>query len=487
MSRITESYASHAEMNPDHIAIIDGEERITYEDWYELVRLSAQWLQQTAHEQKRVAFLLSNGASFLQIFAGAASAGWTAIPLDPRWSHEECAKKLLLSEAALVIIEDRFLNRFDKYSVDMQVLTLSEWKEKMSRNIQGPSNKCDIENDPIFYMGFTSGSTGSPKAFIRRQQSWIESFRTTADTFGITHQDHVLIAGTLLSSHFLYGAISTLYFGGTVTLLEKFTPVKAKKAIQTGDMTVMYTVPTMTESLLEIDAFEGDNSLLVISSGADWGILSKKQLVINYPHVTFFDFYGTSELSFVSYLSSNDFLQKPSSVGRPFPPIQIEVRRADQTVCQPNETGRIYVKSPMSFAGYLHEMKTPAEWMTVYDMGWLDEDGYLYMSGRENGMIVYGGLNIFPEEIERVLNEQPEVKRSVVVGVPDPYWGEIPVAIIEQGQQTKTVRQAVKGKLAAYKVPKKWLVIDRIIETSGGKISRASMKKWAKEQLSCKQ
>lgn len=117
----------------------------------------------------------------------------------------------------------------------------------------------------------------------------------------------------------------------------------------------------------------------------------------------------------------------------------------------------------------------------------LDEDGYLYMSGRENGMIVYGGLNIFPEEIERVLNEQPEVKRSVVVGVPDPYWGEIPVAIIEQGQHTKRIRQAVKEKLAAYKVPKKWLVIDQIIETSGGKIARVSMKKWAEEQLSCKQ
>lgn len=369
MNRITESYTLHAEMNPDHIAIIDGQERITYQDWYERVRLSAQWLQQTAHEQKRVAFLLSNGASFLQIFLGAASAGWTAIPLDPRWSHEECVEKLLLSEAALVIIEDRYLNRFEKYSEDMHVLSLSKWKEKMSLITQGPSNKCVSENDPIFYMGFTSGSTGSPKAFIRRQQSWIESFRTTAGTFGITHQDHVLITGTLLSSHFLYGAISTLYFGGTVTLLEKFTPVKAKKALQTGDITVMYTVPTMTESLPEIDAFERDNPLLVISSGADWGIPSKKQLVTNYPHVTFFDFYGTSELSFVSYLSSNDFLQKPSSVGQSFSPIQIEVRRADQTVCRPNEIGRIYVKSPMSFAGYLHEVKPPEEWITVYDMG----------------------------------------------------------------------------------------------------------------------
>ncbi|USD81564.1 acyl-CoA synthetase [Bacillus safensis] len=487
MNRITESYAVHAEMKPDQIAIIDEQENITYQDWYERVQRSAQWLQGTAHQQKRIAFLLSNGASFLQIFAGAACAGWTAVPLDPRWSHEECVEKLLLSEADLAIIEDRLMKRFEQSRVDIPIISLSEWKERMSLLTDSPCSKSDTEKDPVFYMGFTSGSTGSPKAFIRRQQSWIESFRMTTASFGITHQDHVLILGTLLSSHFLYGAISTLYFGGTVTLLEKFVPGKAKKALETGDITVMYTVPTMTETLLQIDAFGGDSPLLVVSSGADWSISSKEQLVTNYPHVTFFDFYGTSELSFVSYLSSNDFLQKPSSVGRPFSSIQVEVRHPDQSVCQPNETGRIYVKSPMTFSGYLHEEKPPQEWLTVYDMGWLDEDGYLYMSGRENGMIVYGGLNIFPEEIERVLNEQPEVKRSIVVGVPDPYWGEIPVAILEQVPQIKAVRQAVKEKLAAYKVPKKWLVIDQMMETSGGKIARASMKRWAEEQLLCKQ
>ncbi|MGG0639203.1 acyl-CoA synthetase [Bacillus altitudinis] len=483
--RITESYAAHAKVKPDQMAIIDEKEKITYEEWHERVQSSAQWLKETPHQKKRVAFLVSNGVPFLQLFAGAASAGWTAVPLDPRWSDKECAERLLLSDADLVIVEDRYIKKIEKYKLDMPVFSLSEWEERISLSINVQSNKSNTEEDPAFYMGFTSGSTGSPKAFIRRQQSWIESFQMTTSVFGITHKDHVLILGTLLSSHFLYGAISTLYFGGTVTLLEKFVPEKAKKTLERGDITAIYTVPTMTESLLQMDAF-GKNPLLVLSSGADWGSSSKKQLVNRYPRITFFDFYGTSELSFVSYLSSDDFLQKPTSVGKPFPSIQVEVRRADQTVCNPNEIGRIYVKSPMSFSGYLQDEKPPAEWLTVYDMGWLDEDGYLYMSGRENGMIVYGGLNIFPEEIERVLNEQSEVNRSIVIGLPDPYWGEIPVAIIENVQQTKTIRQAVKETLAAYKVPKKWLVTDKMIETSGGKIARASMKKWAEEQLSCK-
>ncbi|WGI63538.1 AMP-binding protein [Escherichia coli] len=175
-------------------------------------------------------------------------------------------------------MEDRYIKRIEKYKLDMPVLSLSEWKERISLSINVQSNKGEPEEDPAFYMGFTSGSTGSPKAFIRRQQSWIESFQMTTSVFGITHKDHVLILGTLLSSHFLYGAISTLYFGGTVTLLEKFVPEKAKKTLEKGDITAIYTVPTMTESLLQMDAF-GKNPLLVLSSGADWGNSSKKQLV----------------------------------------------------------------------------------------------------------------------------------------------------------------------------------------------------------------
>ncbi|MFJ5965408.1 AMP-binding protein [Bacillus sp. NPDC093026] len=114
MTLVTETYASYAETRPDQMAIINEKESMTYREWYELVQKSAQWLKKVTHQQRRVAFLISNGVSFLQIFAGAASAGWTAIPLDPRWSHAECVEKLILSEAAIVIVEDRYMRMFEK-------------------------------------------------------------------------------------------------------------------------------------------------------------------------------------------------------------------------------------------------------------------------------------------------------------------------------------------------------------------------------------
>ena len=226
------------------------------------------------------------------------------MPLDPRWSDKECAEKLLLSDADLVIVEDRYIKRIEKYKLDMPVLSLSEWKERISLSINVQSNKGEPEEDPAFYMGFTSGSTGSPKAFIRRQQSWIESFQMTTSVFGITHQDHVLILGTLLSSHF-YTARSAHFISGHRDIVRKICARESKNILERGDITAIYTVPTMTESLLQMDAF-GKNPLLVLSSGADWGNSSKTaRQPLSSHHI--FDFYGTSELSFVSYLSSDDF------------------------------------------------------------------------------------------------------------------------------------------------------------------------------------
>ncbi|MDM5298878.1 AMP-binding protein [Bacillus pumilus] len=481
---MTDTYAYYAQKEPNRLAIQDERERITYSEWHQRVQQAASWINRHAIDRKRVAFLLSNCTSFLQVFAGAAAAGVTAIPLDPRWSQAECLEKLTLSGADLVIVEERYMKKIENIQIPSYLLP--DWQHEVRCEQTNDAFPFVTDRNPMFYMGFTSGSTGSPKAFVRGQQSWMESFRMTAAAFGISEHDHVLILGTLLSSHFLYGAISTLYFGGSVTLLEKFSTEKVKLMLQENDITALYTVPTMTQALLSNRSLY-DRPFKMISTGAEWSQASKEKLKSTYPMITFYDFYGTSELSFVSYLSSNDNHVTSESVGKPFPNVSISIKREDGSDCGPNETGRIYVNSPMRFSSYLHEKQKADEWLTVYDMGYIDQEGYLYMKGRENGMIVYGGLNIFPEEIERVLNVQPEVNRSLVIGMKDAYWGEIPVAVIEGNCQVNQLKQACKAVISPYKIPKKWVMTEKMIETSGGKIARAKMKDWVKEQLTWRQ
>ncbi|MFJ9203406.1 acyl-CoA synthetase [Bacillus velezensis] len=476
---ITSSYSDTAGQAPEQIAIQTDTEQITYQTWNRLVNQTANWLGSLSDKPENIAILLPNGIPFLQLFAGAAHAGCTAVPLDPRSAAAELADQLNISKTDLVICDRRLSGRLD--GVKTPVILWDECRPLIEAE---KTEGALIKNAGLpFYTGFTSGSTGKPKAFTRSHRSWLESFSCTKREFGISPDDKVLVPGTLRSSHFLYGAVSTLFIGGTVILQRKFNPAGMKDRLRQAD--VLYTVPTMTDALLSLEAFP-DTPLKVISSGADWPASSKQALSERFPHLRLYDFYGTSELSFVAFLSPEDSTRKPDAAGRPFENVTIEIRRPGGERCMPGETGKIFVNSPMKFSGYINGAKPDdSGWMTVDDMGYIDHEGYLYIEGRENGMIVSGGLNVFPEEIERVLNRCPGVRKAAVIGIPDDYWGSIAVAVIDGHANVKELKKQCREQLAAYKIPKKWL-FSEIPETAGGKIARAAVQKQAKDMMEWK-
>lgn len=168
--------------------------------------------------------------------------------------------------------------------------------------------------------------------------------------------------------------------------------------------------------------------------------------------------------------------RKPGSVGRPCHNVKIEIRLQDSKLAKPNQTGKIYVKSKMIFSGYLEPdqstVQAEHDWLTVHDMGYLDEEGYLYIVGREKNMILYGGINIFPEEIEKVLSLHHEVEEVAVIGVYDPYWGQIVTAVVKGSATKLELQRLCKEKLASFKIPRKWVFVDEMPYTSGGKIAR---------------
>ncbi|MFN2747011.1 AMP-binding protein [Bacillus sp. z60-18] len=475
---ITETYQRHAQQHPEKTAIQTGTESIQYKDWHRLVCRTAAWLNSQKRTNKRIAFMLPNGLPFLQLFAGAAAAGWTAVPFDPRWSRAECIERLLLCKPDLFITERPFPEYED-------ALALEECLADIRK--RPVADEPDIDDEEPFYIGFTSGSTGAPKAFIRSQRSWIESFRISSRDFQLSAEDRAVIPGPLFFSHFLYGAMNTLFLGGTVDLLHKFSTHRLEKTIDSLPVTALYTVPTMTEAMSSENR-RIERPLKIISSGANWSQHAKNAFQKAYPNLLLYDFYGTSELSFVSVSAPRDFQVKPASVGRPFQNVDVSIRRNSGDIADTGEVGKIYVKSPMVFSGYLQEQAgfpRPDEsgWMTVGDMGWMDDDGYLYISGRENSMIVYGGINIFPEEIEAVLTSHPEVEEAAVVGIADDYWGEKAAAVIKGGASVKELKALCRRRLAPYKIPRSWHVVEELPHTAGGKIARSLVRKQLKELI----
>ncbi|MBB6447216.1 AMP-binding protein [Bacillus benzoevorans] len=477
---ITSPYSRHALTFPEKTAIRTKEDALSYREWDEAVRRTAAWFQSLGYENKCVCLYLPNGIPFLQVFAGAAAAGWTAVPLDLKWKAEELSKRLELSDPAVLITTESLLPKVNVPQANIRI-----WEE-CAGEIAGTAPMADAGSEDLpFYLGFTSGSTGSPKAFIRSHLSWIESFACTRREFQIHENDHVLIPGPLIHSHFLYGAISTLFIGGTLYLLEKFSPEKTLSVLKEQAVSVLYLVPTMAEALLGKNTVV-EQDLKMISSGAKFEAHTRKRIRGMFPNLTLNEFYGAGELSFVSF--SNDE-KKPNSVGRPFHNVSVQIRRENGEAAAVDEIGKVYVRSPMTIIGY---MEKPGEkpqpiadeegWVTVHDMDRLDEEGCLYVAGRENNMILYGALNIFPEEIEAVLTMHPAVEKAAVVGLSDPYWGQITAAAVQGDAAVLELKRLCKAHLASYKVPRKWFFIEEMPLTTSGKIARGELRMMLEEK-----
>ncbi|MED1517104.1 AMP-binding protein, partial [Bacillus paranthracis] len=243
---ITKEYKKHASLQPNKIAIKENDRVLTYEDWYESVCKVANWLHATESKSKRVAIVLENRMEFLQLFAGAAMAGWVCVPLDIKWKKDELKERLAISNSDMIIAERYKLN--DISDEEGRIIEIDKWKQ-IIENYLPTEHIVESLQDAPFYMGFTSGSTGKAKAFLRAQQSWVHSFNCNIHDFHMKKEDSILIAGTLVHSLFLYGAISALYIGQTVHIMRNFIPNQVLDKLETENISVMYTVPTMLESL----------------------------------------------------------------------------------------------------------------------------------------------------------------------------------------------------------------------------------------------
>ncbi|UKS58673.1 acyl-CoA synthetase [Bacillus toyonensis] len=480
---IIKEYKKHASLQPNKIAIKENDRALTYKEWFESVCKVANWLRVTESKNKTIAIVLENRMEFLQLFAGAAMAGWVCVPLDVKWKKDELKERLAISNPDMVVTERYKLN--DISDEEGRVLAIDEWKQRIENYLPTDYPGENVQNAP-FYMGFTSGSTGKAKAFLRAQQSWVHSFDCNVHDFHMRKEDSILIAGTLVHSFFLYGAISALYEGQTVHVMRKFIPDQVLDKLETENISVMYTVPTMLESLYKENRII-ENKIKIISSGAKWEAEAKEKIKSIFPYAKKYEFYGASELSFVTALVDDESEKKPNSVGKPCHNVQVRICNEAGEEVQLGEIGTVYVKSDQFFMGYILDgvlvpELTEEGWMTVHDVGYKDEEGFIYIVGREKNMILFGGINIYPEEIESVLYTHQAVEEIVVVGVKDSYWGEKPVAIVKGSATKQQLKSFCLQRLSSFKIPKEWYFVDEIPYTNSGKVARIAAESIVRNQ-----
>ena len=463
-------------MNRMRIAIVTEEESVSYGEWYDGVQRIAASFFREKQGTKRVALFLPNGRLFLQLFAGACEAGWASIVGDMRWKEREIEERLEQTSPDLIFADARLKGFFQKYQG--HVIYADEIEEWIGTNPAYPEND---DNVP-FYIGFTSGSTGKPKAFVRSHTSWVESFRCNQVDLGMTGTEHVVIPGSFVNSTFLYGALSTLFLGGTIYVLEKFSPARLMDVIQHYPITHVYVVPTMIHALLK-EGYHGSMDITFISTGAKWLPRVKEKMRLQFPNAQFIEFYGSSELSYVTVLKNNEQEDYADSVGRPFHNVEVSIRNEQGQQVAVGEEGILFVKSNLVFDGYIDQEEETkkviqGEWATNYDVARMDEKGYTYILGRKNDMILYGGINVYPQEIEQALIKCDGVEEVVVLGIKDEYWGEKVAACIKGNVSLAALKNYCLETLTSYKIPRIWRKVETFPYTTGGKISRQEIRKW---------
>ncbi|MBX9760573.1 MAG: AMP-binding protein [Beijerinckiaceae bacterium] len=461
-----------AARKPNAPAIICDEDIVTWMELSSAVNALAIDLDERCADACTVALVLRNSPLLLACFLACARTGREAAVLDASWPEERIRDVLQELSPALVLCET---------PRDTGESIVLDSRAALPRSQASPRHR-EPNPQSSFYVGFTSGSTGRPKGYRRSHGSWLESFAGDKIEFGMTERDVVLAPGSMTHSLFLYGAIHALHIGAGVLMARGFQPAGAMRMALRHGATVAYAAPTQWRLMLDAATGELPDLRLALSSGAKWFATAAQDIQRVCPNARFAEFYGASELSFISVRKSDEACPA-SSVGRAFANVNISIRDDDGRLLSAGEPGRIFVKSPYVFSGYAvgsNDIISCGDELSVGDLGFLDESGFLHLLGRADRMIVTSGKNVFPEEVERALESLPGVATAAVLGLPDALRGQKIVALLrpEPGaviDRTSIVKGA-RRRLPAPFIPREFGISSQWRWTSSGKTDFNAMR-----------
>ena len=400
----------------------------------------------------RIALLVDGSETYLDAVLGLLAAGVVPIPLDPRLTEHERDRILVGLEPTQVVT--------DQASLAELTATYPPGGLPLARP-----------------MHVTSGTTGTPKGVWSGVLSEADAAALVAEErelWGFAPDDVNLVLSPIYHSAPLRFAMGTRLAGGRVLMPGPFDPATVTRAIRRERPTTMFCVPTHLQRLFAhwdaVGVPDLSSFRLVAHAGAPCPDAVKRRLVDLFPDGSTWEFYGSTEGQFTA-CRSEEWLERPGTVGRARPGRTLAV----------DDDGVIWCSVPphARFEYYRDPVKTAAAWrgdaFTVGDLGRLDEDGYLYLDGRREDLVISGGVNVYPLEVEQVLEQHPGVTDVAVYGVDDPAWGQR-VCAAYAGDATPAELDAwVRERLAPPKRPKSWHRLDDLPRTLTGKVLRGDL------------
>ncbi len=489
--------ALHAAHRPTDEALVDDDLRLDWRAFDERVdRLARALLALGVRRGDRVALMLRNGHRYLLAQWALLRIGAPVVQIGYRLKAAEVAHVLGNAEPALVIHEEDFdavvreAIRLSGARPRCGTLDAPRGFDALAAQEPRPELRPDGDGASAGVMIYTSGTTGRPKGASRTfEKSLHDCALDFVRQVGVTTDERHLVVCPLYHSAAPAFVTLTWLLGGAVILRDHFDPEDVLRTIERERVTSAFMVPTLYTRLAalpeEVRRRYDLSSLRWLMSGAAALPTETARRIEAWIGPKLYNFYGATETGLVTLALPGEHVGRPGTIGRPL--LGVEVRLLDERGrdVPRGEVGEIYVRSTMLVAGYHRDREATSKAMrdgffSVGDMGRVDEAGYYYLADRKTDMVISGGVNIYPLEIEQHLHTHPEVLEAAVVGVPDPEWGESLKAFVVRRDGATVDEQDVqrwcKQALADYKCPRQIVFLDALPRNPTGKILKRELR-----------
>lgn len=489
-------FIDRAAHHPESPAITFNDQKLSYNDLTDRICFWGNHLKAFIKEGDRLACLSRNNPDLFAVYIAAAGLGGVFIPVHPDSSREEVSVMIEKCKPALVVYSS---DQKDKINVDASI-ELIDIKSLLQPNRDRNFIKEDIDKGAPVLISFTSGSTGEPKGVVSTHEAEVASVGIYNTEWHLKKGDRVLIT---LPMSFVFslaaGCGASLFSGAEVVLEEKFHPVKVLEIIQNQRITIFMGVPAMFNMLLNVKReqdkdFDLSSIRILLTAGAPSTDKMKKDFYENFGK-KLHEFYALSETRLIFSYDFNEAQEyKINSCGRKVPGVEVQlIDENSEAVKEPEEVGEVIVKSAAMFKEYFKLEGMTNEtfkdgWFYTGDLAVFDEEGYFYIVGRKKDMIISGGINIFPADVEKGLARHPAIHESAVIGVPHETLGEelFAVVVLNKGSDIsiERLKEDLSQLMAKYKVPKHIQFSEELPRGKNGKVSKKEIEdNWKKSEL----
>lgn len=438
----------HARYRPDHLALVFEDQRWTWAELKRRVdRLIGFLRDEGLGKGDAVALILENSPPMIELYLASAKGGFVVVPLSPLLRGaglvnliNDSGSKALFTMSRIVEFVDAVRDDFNlsddrMFTVDGTADGYRQYPDVGS----GPAPEPDappINDDDVFNIIYSSGTTGDPKGIVHTHHVRTAYATGFANSYRIAPESVVLHSGSLVFNGAFLTLMPWLGMGCTFVLMPGFDALPMLAAMAGEKATHCMMVPSQIIELMQHEEFSAEHLPaleMVCTVGAPFHLEHKVAFERRLPGV-FYELYGLTE-GFVTVLDKLDFPNKMQSVGIPPPLYEMRIVDDEGRDLAPGEVGEIVGRGPITMPGYHNRPDLTAEaikdgWLYSGDLGYVDEDGYLFLVDRKKDMLISGGVNVYPRDIEDVVIRHPAVKDVAVFGAPHPKWGEEPVAAV---------------------------------------------------------